>query len=400
MIAWLDTSREDQQRMREIVRLFIQQESRDELGIGQIRDALSDSLFPGTSTLHTRARYLLLVPWCYLAAQAKGGADLERRVDANERRLIETLKKADATEGLIGRNAGINIKNLPSALYATALRRYGVQLVPNPLMPLEPRTSSRGAGEELTERNPSAWSPTLPPMPPSFPLEAGTGLDLSENEARWLQERILGGTEGTLLHHLVSGDHRPDSESMSAWDDPASASAPPTVRGLLEHARLFSLTINGAALLYNLLLSEEYERRVVGDLHLSSEYYRGALTEWEEDCGKTERELVAWDRNFFWEAVRRVNPNIGPRTRTFVGCWFDAVCRRGVSGTADNADRRGLVRNRELALKGGRSRLINERLLASWSGASGAGSLVYRWPQVRRLVLDIYDGLENDDAAA
>src|ERR1700732_3575593 len=52
-----DFSREDQRRMREIVNLFTQSESRDELGIGQVRDAFSDSLFPGTSTLHTRARY-------------------------------------------------------------------------------------------------------------------------------------------------------------------------------------------------------------------------------------------------------------------------------------------------------------------------------------------------------
>ena len=57
MIAWLDASREDQRRMREIVNLFTQSESRDELGVGQVRDAFSDSLFPGTSTLHTRARY-------------------------------------------------------------------------------------------------------------------------------------------------------------------------------------------------------------------------------------------------------------------------------------------------------------------------------------------------------
>ena len=59
--------------MREIVNLFTQSESRDELGIGQVRDAFSDSLFPGTSTLHTRARYLLFVPWCFIKAAANGG---------------------------------------------------------------------------------------------------------------------------------------------------------------------------------------------------------------------------------------------------------------------------------------------------------------------------------------
>ena len=57
VLAWLDYSEADQRRAREIVRMFSQPESRDELGLGQIRDALSDTLFPGTSVLLTRARY-------------------------------------------------------------------------------------------------------------------------------------------------------------------------------------------------------------------------------------------------------------------------------------------------------------------------------------------------------
>ena len=62
MIAWLDASREDQRCMREIVNLFAQSESRDELGIGQVRDAFSDFLFPGISTLHTRGSFRHTAP--------------------------------------------------------------------------------------------------------------------------------------------------------------------------------------------------------------------------------------------------------------------------------------------------------------------------------------------------
>lgn len=46
-IAWLDLSREEQRRMREVINLFSQTESRDELGIGQVRDSFSDQLFRG-----------------------------------------------------------------------------------------------------------------------------------------------------------------------------------------------------------------------------------------------------------------------------------------------------------------------------------------------------------------
>jgi len=45
--------------------MFTEKESRDELGIGSIRDAIADILFPGTSTIQTRLRYMLLLPWMY-----------------------------------------------------------------------------------------------------------------------------------------------------------------------------------------------------------------------------------------------------------------------------------------------------------------------------------------------
>ena len=70
VLAWLDYSEADQRRAREIVALFSQRESRDELGLGRIRDALSDTLFPGTSVLLTRARYLLFVPWLFREGRA------------------------------------------------------------------------------------------------------------------------------------------------------------------------------------------------------------------------------------------------------------------------------------------------------------------------------------------
>lgn len=164
MIAWLDASREDQRRMREIVNLFTQSESRDELGIGQVRDAFSDSLFPGTSTLHTRARYLLFVPWCYLTAEAKGvsGARLERRVSDNERALIGGLKEIGANDGLIGRVAGVAVKTLPSALYWGALRQYRILRVEEPLDAFGLQATFDPEQDELAERAVSAWSPTRP----------------------------------------------------------------------------------------------------------------------------------------------------------------------------------------------------------------------------------------------
>ena len=60
LIAWLDVSAEEQRRVRELVAMFSDKSTLDELGIGQVRDAFSDTLFPGQSTIQTRARVILL----------------------------------------------------------------------------------------------------------------------------------------------------------------------------------------------------------------------------------------------------------------------------------------------------------------------------------------------------
>jgi len=55
-VTWLDVSAEHQRRVRDMIRLFEEPGMRDELGVGPVRDAFSDLLFPGTSTIQTRAR--------------------------------------------------------------------------------------------------------------------------------------------------------------------------------------------------------------------------------------------------------------------------------------------------------------------------------------------------------
>ena len=63
--TWLDFSEFERRKMIDVINAFKERETRDELGIGIIRDAFADFLFPGTSTIQTRAKYFLFVPWKY-----------------------------------------------------------------------------------------------------------------------------------------------------------------------------------------------------------------------------------------------------------------------------------------------------------------------------------------------
>jgi hypothetical protein len=75
--TWLDYSESERRAMLDVVDLFREQDTRDELGLAPIRDALSDRFFPGTIVPQTRARVYLFVPWIYRRLE-------ERRVAASE----------------------------------------------------------------------------------------------------------------------------------------------------------------------------------------------------------------------------------------------------------------------------------------------------------------------------
>ena len=400
-LSWLDTSANEQRRVRELIALYTQSESRDELGIGQIRDAFADGLFPGTSTIHTRARYFLFIPWLITqGAKARSGAKLKAWTDVQERKLIGALKDEGigAGQGLIGRVAGPSVRTLPSAIYWAALGRYGIltrDIQPGMLGALAP---AAGADDELGVRTTQDWHPTLPAAPAGFPASVQGGMKLLREEAVWLRERILECAPGTMLAHLLVDDTPLDDDDTPPWVDPSCLSAHGPPASLLQHGRLFSLVMQGSALLYNLLIAERYEAAGMTTHQQPVQRYRERLSGWAENIHADGELLREWDRQEMWDLVSDVNPRVGLHTRDFVNGWIEIVLAGQGATAADDKHVRSLVDLRERRQKGAQSRMVNDRLLRTWSGASGTSMLVYRWPQVRRIVTDIREGLADAGA--
>lgn len=388
-IAWLDSSREEQRRMREVINLFAQTESRDELGIGQVRDSFSDQLFPGTSTLHTRARYLLLIPWCYRAAAARAtsGDDLQRRAGDNERRLIVALNSAGAHDGLIGRNVGTKLKTLPSSLYWSALGQWGV-LVGDATDELAAR-AWRPEADELVDRAPSMWN--VPTLPTGFPDAANT-LDLSFGEASWVRERMLSGSPGSLLEVLLNSDEEALRQLPAAWDVPVEST---DLAELIRHARLFSLVVQGAGLSYNLALASRYEALGLTQVEQPVDRYRREIDAWMEELEDDREALRTWDLGDLWARTLAHNPRISWATQDFINTWVDLLVRGVGPQEQETLD---VVMKREKRQKGTQSRLVNDKLLRSWTGASGTARLSYRWSNVTRLLDDVSEGLRRASA--
>ncbi|MGO3152144.1 MAG: DUF6361 family protein [Galactobacter sp.] len=393
-IAWLDASSEEQRRMRDIIRLFSDRESRDELGLGQVRDALSDGLFPGTSTLHTRARYLLFVPWIY--QDVAGRSDSGRRADNAERKLIEALKKAGDTQGLLGAQAGTGLKNLPSSIYWSALRQYGI--LANPGLSRS-EALLRGAangqsstGDGLNEETP-VWSPTIPAQPDEFPRDVPGGFALRPEEATWLRDRILDTAKDTLLAHLVV--ERPSPDSKAPWEDESARSACPPASDLLDLAHRFSTVMHGAQLLYNLLLAEEYEKAGLDRVSDPVDGYRQELATWADRMNAVDGFDTGGIRQLFYQAETVRGAPLNPLTTRFVGEWIDVVNGADLRRMAEHDAARDLITKRERRNKGALARIGHPKRLQNWTGGSGSRRLTYRWDTVLGVLLDIHTGMEG-----
>lgn len=122
-LTWLDHDAADRDRMNRILALFRERETRDELGVGVIRDLLADEFFPGTSTIQTRLRYMLFVPWIYqrLEAEECRSADFAVQAGKREVELVKALSESDDKAGVFGKRAGGDLQRLPSSVYWAGL---------------------------------------------------------------------------------------------------------------------------------------------------------------------------------------------------------------------------------------------------------------------------------------
>ena len=396
-LTWLYFTPDDRNRMRRVLDLFTEQGTVDELGLGTLRDALSDALFPGTSTLQTRLRYLLFIPWIYqrLERDRAKAAEVQDRARRAELALISPLSNAEDNEGVIGALARGTLKILPSTVYWGAIVRWGLFVPSQSQSWYHARFHGlvRGRADLSPADDPGViwttqptWHPRLPKAPPHFPEE--TSFDLSRNEASFLRDQITARCPGSLLAWLAAEGEEPTGPF---WDEPAVERAPDSIRTTVELARRFSLHLEGAPLIYNLLLAEERHRRQGQDEDTEQiESYRGLLAEWAaaEDAEAPFNPMDLW--SFL---AGRGGRSIGPQRR-FVEGWNRRLTDVGAVAVADDQQVRELVRNREMALKTGRSRFSNEGRLLDWKGQSGVGRLDFRWFRVRQLLADLHRGLE------
>ena len=396
-ISWLDFSEEERRRMIQVVSLFKQRDTRDELGFTQIRDGFAGLFFPGTTTIMTRARYFLFVPWMYRYFEQRKvpSSKIRGRVRKFEIHLIKDLMKSGEEAGVIGKRSGASLQRFPSSIYWNGLDTWGILKYRGYQFQYQRsldgfynrmRNQPQLESAEVVGDIPANWDNNLPKIPSNFPK--GATFELTIEDAIYLKERLLLSSGDSLLAYMVDRC-QPEEDVPFAWLHPQLDEFPPDLQNKLSHARNFAETMQGAALLYNLMLAEKTE------IEEWIEEYQEWIRDWYEEILMRENVLVHWDRGEFWNLTDSFGSVYYP-TRRFVENWLDLLMENNrVNNPIDVDEFRRVVYDREVWLKKGRSRLVNPRQLELWGGAAGTGKLNFRWGIGNRIALDIQQGLQG-----
>ncbi|GJH14285.1 hypothetical protein CBA19CS11_35625 [Caballeronia novacaledonica] len=390
-LSWLDHDAAAAQRSLQLLSLFNEPDARDELGIGGIRDSIADQLFPGTSTIQTRLRYVFFVPWLMEQLEARsirasGFREAARKAEVGLLRAL--LDNTPPNEpGVIGREAGEALKRLPSSVYWAALGSWGLRrahVSQQRYYALADRREAQRTTRRIRDDDDAhdgdhsglTWDRKLVQLrPEGFPANAD--LILTHGEAALLLDRWTRHHGRSLLtwiaQDLAKGGALPDIDQI--WLHPRKSRFPEDIRLLIDDAQRLHVLIRGAALLYNLELARLSQSETI-----ASE--RGEeLSRWAKDELPICRD---WDLAAFWRRVLDKGHTITPATQWFVRDWL-ALALRDQQGIGASAECRQLIRDREVSLKrkGNRSRFENRAARNQWSGKAGLMPLSYRWPVAR-----------------
>lgn len=396
-LGWLDSSSADAERARQLLGTFDESDTVDPLGIGSVRDAFSELLFPGISTVQTRGRYFMFVPWVFEQLEREHVAST--KAAARNRQihieLLHQLIEHDGDLGIIGAVARDRVKLLPSTIYWNGLQRLGIFTRPWSMSTyvanLDGLHRHRRLRDSDDEDALQLWHSDLPPAPDDFPN--GATLAFRPEESAFLSERIQRSIPESLLAHLLASGRVIGSGEEFPWAIEERGGMPPVLDRRLSLAETFSSAAHGLQLRYNLDVAMMVENQELID------DYRSRVDDWIGGTGVAAADRVSrLDRDELWAAVNLGGTRIGWPTRRFVNTWLDALRDHGPR-IVDDESAKELVRNRELETKRRRARLWYRDARERWGGASAATQLRFRWEPARTIINDILEG-GTDDAGA
>ena len=395
-IGFIDYSREERNTILSTLKMLDDHTALDELGIGVVRDAYSDILFPGISTLQTRAKYFVLLPYQFQSAgklaekgTLRSGQEVLRWIHGSEDRLAVTLTNncPKSEVGIVGSDASRNnrsVKIKPSQMYWNGMRTFGILRRDGLSIPFACKIIYHDArqkadteiktddGISFDDRTAAEQGRALfLPIKPDYNYEVEATMDLTRKEAQFLSECILRSpyTAGSLLRFFIKERMISDSFLSVPVD-----MLPEKLKEDYQLAKDFSRFIYGAHVRYNLIYSRDSETGI--DAEMIKKY-----DTWLEGIRSDPVDL------------ERILQRVSCGTKLSDFC--KAFLGNALAGNEDEVDER-IVR-REIAVKGSRAKL-RKPTEYRYDSAHPIHDyrLDYRFDRAKVIIQDILKGLGGE----
>jgi hypothetical protein len=139
-IGFIHFNSEEKNKVLKALQLIREQQAIDELGIGRVRDAFANKMFPGMSTLQQHAKYFVILPLLYKTAEKYHYNDFrdvkfkltELEIKLTRQLILGSPENAIGITGsdVVKRNGTTNIdkyvKYDPNYIYSSGMRTYGI----------------------------------------------------------------------------------------------------------------------------------------------------------------------------------------------------------------------------------------------------------------------------------
>lgn len=282
-IGYIHNSAEAHKRAMQVIKLTAEPQALDELGIGRIRDAFADKLFPGISTLQKRLKYFSLMPQVYRKAVERGKPygnpdEVKKEVIRLEiemtRRLYENSPEDDRN-GITGSSMKGEkfVKYDPAYIYHTGLLKYGIlhdsdlygaiAMASKDLkgQPRAFRSDDEDVNDDAGEKTGNNQFCEYPKVDYDF-LKDGPDkftIDLTPEDKSFILEHMKAGSRGSLLNFLLDIVDKPGFVVPQTFRDiaPFKKDMPEDMRLWYDKARRFSDFMYVIHLRYNCIFSEK-----------------------------------------------------------------------------------------------------------------------------------------------
>lgn len=404
-LGWVDYSREERETIKELLKVLGESGSLDELGVGIVRDSISDLLYPGTSVLHTRAKYYILIPELFKKAMKSGfttGAEVRNLINTDQDRIARALRRAVDEEtgtkaaGIIGGRSDRGVKMKPTRIYWNALRT--TEILCNGDMSFDDACSAVAGYNSKTQNivikyegeddggdayDAGAGNFALFNAPCKESIEDyldNPTLHLRRDEADYLRSQFLHVPvmKNTLMEYCLKTKTSFEGEAL---DDIPTDDMPEVLRHNLALATEFANFIYGAYIVYNMMFFENGGENATADV-------QDRLEEKYKNWKKNTPGLPHRD-----EILKLVKNHEHYKTaiRDFL-TKFESAVKANPSDICSDEEKR-IIRQREQACKSVKAKIEKDYPFQEIQTAP----MNYRHGTGQTIISDILKGMVRDD---